>query len=71
MINKNKLKAIIMENGLSIPQVAKILNISKATFYARLNSDGFNTKDIDTMIKLFKINDKERFVEIFFTNFVA
>ncbi|WP_064612116.1 hypothetical protein [Streptobacillus moniliformis] len=71
MINKKKFKASIVENGISVDEILKNLRISKTTFYKRLNNNTFKVRDIDKLIKLLKINDNQKFLDIFFDNFVA
>ena len=49
MVNVNKLKGKIVENGLNIPELAALIGIDKATFYRKLNSSGenFTIKEAD------------------------
>lgn len=40
MVNINLLKGKIVERGLSIPELARIMGIDKATFYRKINAGG-------------------------------
>ena len=40
MVNINLLKGKIVERGLSIPELASMIGIDKATFYRKINAGG-------------------------------
>lgn len=40
MVNINKLKARVVENGMSIPELAKEMGLDKSTLYRKLRDDG-------------------------------
>lgn len=51
VFNKNKLKAKITENGLTIEQVAQILGINRATLYRKLAGESEFTRNEIAMLK--------------------
>ncbi|MCL2475453.1 MAG: DUF739 domain-containing protein [Chloroflexi bacterium] len=65
MIQIQKLKGLIVGNGLLQKDVAKHLGMSERTFYNRLKKGIFNNLEISTMVVLLKIKDP---MEIFFEN---
>lgn len=68
MINTNKLKAKIVENGMTQEKVAKQLGIAPKTFYTKMKKGVFGSDEIDQMIELLKINNPN---EYFFTQVVT
>lgn len=40
MVNINKLKARVVENGMSLSELAKEMGIDKSTLYRKLRDDG-------------------------------
>ncbi len=68
MLNKNKLKAEIVKNGMTQKQVAKLLGMSEKTFISRMKRGVFGTDEAETMIKELHIEDP---VSIFFANAVT
>lgn len=72
MVNIMKLKGKIVENGLTIGQLADKIGVDRATLYRRFSKGGQSftikeTKDICEALKL----TKDEAVDIFFTNYVA
>ena len=65
MIQTQKLKGLIVANGLYQKDVAAYLNISERTFYSRIKKGVFNNQEISKMIVLLKIENP---MEIFFGN---
>ena len=64
MFNKLKFKACIVEAGLTISKLAKMLGINEATLYRKINRDGdFSRKEIQKLKTILKISNPD---EIFF-----
>lgn len=72
MINVAKFKGKVVENGLSLREVAKAINIDKSTLYRKLskNGDDFTIKQADELVKLLHLSAEEA-MSIFFSQFVA
>lgn len=72
MVNVNKLKGKIVENGLNIPELAALIGIDKATFYRKLNANGdnFTIKEADLIAEKLSLN-RDEINAIFFSQFVA
>jgi len=67
-MNKNKLKATMMEHGDTGKMLAKHLGITEVTFSAKLNNKNgydFNHKEITMIVDKYKL-DPERIAAIFF-----
>ena len=59
-----KLKALIMEAGMTQQDVARHLGITPKTFYAKIKKGVFGTDEVTEMIDLLKIqNPAEIFLE--------
>ncbi len=61
MVNINKLKGKIVERGLSIPELAGIIGISKATFYRKIKAGGHNITigEADLIAGALNLNQEE------------
>lgn len=72
MINVNKLKGKIVENGLKVGELALKIGIDRSTFYRKLKNQGdsFTVKEVNLICKELKLT-KDEAMEIFFTNYVA
>ena len=68
MINTNKLRGVIAENGLSQADVAKSIGITPKTFYEKMSRGIFGSDEIETMVDLLHIEDP---VAIFFAKEVT
>ena len=64
MIKTNELRGIIAKEGLSQSTVAKELGITPKTFYSKMAKGIFGSDEIETMIKILKI---EKPMDIFFS----
>lgn len=72
MVNINKLRGKIIENGLSVKDLADNLDMDRSTLYRKMNSEG-DTMTISDAEKISKILNLslEEVNSIFFSNFVA
>lgn len=72
MVNINKLRGKIVENGLSVKDLADKLEMDRSTLYRKMNSEG-DTMTISDAEKISKILDLslEEVNSIFFSEFVA
>lgn len=72
MVNVNKLKGKVVENGMNITELADKVNIDKATMYRKLNVNGesFTIKEADLIAKVLKLT-LEEINSIFFSQYVA
>ncbi len=68
MINANKIRARIVELGLTQKQVAEKIGMSEKTFSIKMNNGKFGLDEADRMIKVLKIEQPDKY---FFTNDVA
>lgn len=74
MVNVNKLKAKIVENGTSIEDLAKKMGKTTSTLYRKINNGNgtnFTIGEIDSFIKLLNINSPNEITSIFFAQVVA
>lgn len=63
MVNTNKLRGIIAQNGLAQTDVAKMLGITPKTFYDRMSKGVFGSDEIQIMIDRLQIDNP---MDIFF-----
>ncbi len=72
LINVNKLKGKIIENGLSIETLAAEMGIDRSTLYRKLKNDGDTMliKDANKIVKILNLTTTEA-MDIFFSQFVA
>lgn len=72
MVNVNKLKGKIVENGLNVSELAALIGIDKATFYRKLSANGesFTIKEADLIAEKLSLN-RDEVNSIFFSQFVA
>lgn len=61
-MNRNKLAAAIIENGMTKQQVAVHLGMNPKTFYRKMKRGVFGTDEVQKMIELLNIKNP---VEIF------
>lgn len=71
MIDCNRLKGVIAENGMSQRKVARSIGISEKTFYEKMKKGVFSSNEIEAMLVVLKISDPETTMSIFFPNNVA
>lgn len=68
MVDTNKLRGIIAENGKTQSDVAKMIGITPKTFYTRMDRGVFGSDEIQIMIDELHIQNP---MDIFFTKEVA
>lgn len=57
MINTNKLRGLIVEQGYTQADVAKIIGIAPKTFYDKMKKGVFGSDEIQIMIDTLQIED--------------
>lgn len=72
VVNVNKLKGKIVENGTTIEKLAAEIGMDRSTMYRKINTNGenFSIKEADLIVKALGLS-KEEAVSIFFNQFVA
>lgn len=71
MINIPKLRGKIVENEMSISDLAEKMGISKSTLYQKINNSvSFTIDEVVTISKVLNLS-KDEFNNIFFADFVA
>ena len=72
MVNVNKLKGRIVEEGMNIPELAEKIGRDKATLYRKLKQDGeqVTIKEADLIGKALNMT-LEDFSSTFFAQYVA
>lgn len=67
----NDLNAEIARCGLSVPKLAKIIDINKKTLYSRMNGEtSFKQPEIAAISKALKLSD-DKILSIFFADNVS
>lgn len=70
-MNIEDLKAEIARNNLTIPKLAKLINVNKKTLYTRINGETtFRQEEISAIAQVLHLSS-EKILAIFFTNLVA
>ena len=72
MVNVNKLKAKMVENGINVDEISDMIGVDRATFYRRLANNGetFSIKEADMIINVLNLT-KDEVNSIFFSQIVA
>lgn len=72
MVNINKLKGKIIENGLTVETLADKIGIDRSTLYRRISSEGgdFSIKEADKIVSILGLTCEDANA-IFFNQFVA
>jgi DNA-binding XRE family transcriptional regulator len=68
MVDTNKLRGVIAENGKTQTEVAKMIGITPKTFYMRMHKKEFGSNEIQIMIDNLNITNP---MEIFFAKEVT
>lgn len=67
MLDVDKFKGAVAEQGLNQRQLARMLGISENTMYSKVKKGVFGSNEISQMAKLLHL-DNGKIVEIFFAN---
>ena len=72
MVNVNKLKGKIVEQGMNVEKLAKKIGIDKSTLYRKLQDEGesITIKEASLIIEVLKLTAEEAH-SIFFHQYVA
>ncbi|WP_338854756.1 helix-turn-helix transcriptional regulator [Clostridium perfringens] len=72
MVNLNKLKLKIFENGMNISQLAEKIGVDKSTLYRKFqkNGDSISIKEANLMVETLHLTVEEA-NSIFFSQYVA
>ena len=72
MVNLNKLKLKIFENGMNVSQLAEKIGVDRSTLYRKFqkNGDSISIKEANLMVKTLHLTVEEANA-IFFSNYVA
>lgn len=71
MLNINDLNAEIARCNLSIPKLAKLIDVDKKTLYSRMNGEtAFKQTEIQKIAKILNLN-QEKILSIFFADVVS
>lgn len=70
MLNKEKLKARIIENGSSIEKLSCAIGISKTTFYRKITKGSFLVSEAEAIAHELKLSPQDAST-IFFASIVA
>jgi len=68
MANVNKLKGRIVENNIAIPDLAKMINVDKATLYRKLSNNcaTFTIREANALVSALNLSSEDA-VAIFFS----
>lgn len=70
-MNADDLRAEIARRKLSIPKLAKLINIDKTTLYSRINGEtSFKQEEISAIAKILDLSP-EKIMDIFFADMVS
>lgn len=72
VVNVNKLKGKIVENGINVDILAEKMGVDKSTLYRKIaaNGENFTIGDVDAMAQILHLT-RDEVNGIFFTQFVA
>lgn len=72
MVNLNKLKGKIVEKGINVTELAKMINVDASTLYRKFSNDGatITIREADLIVKFLNLTADEANA-IFFSQFVA
>lgn len=71
-VNVNKLKAKLVERGISVSELAEMIGINKSTLYRKLNANGDSllVSEANAIVKVLHLTPGEA-MAIFFSQVVA
>lgn len=70
VVNSNKLRAKMIEQGYSVGTISESLGINQATLYRKMDSGNFTIKEAKDLAKILHL-DKDEVNAIFFADEVA
>ena len=72
MVNINKLKGKVVEQGMTIEELARKIGVNKSTLYRKIRNKGetFTIKEANLICKALNLSGQEA-TAIFFSNHVA
>ena len=70
MLSAGKLKGKLVEKGITVSDISKVLGIAPSTFYRKMDSNSFKICEADKIVTVLSLSLKEA-NEIFFAQFVA
>ncbi|MCI7693550.1 helix-turn-helix domain-containing protein [Veillonella caviae] len=72
MVNILKLKGKLIENGMTIKDLAKVINVNESTVYRKFNNNGdtITIKEAELISVALKLN-RDEINSIFFVDVVA
>ena len=72
MVNINKLKGKVVENGVTLERLAAEIGMDRATMYRKIKAGGenFSIKEADLIVKSLRLNIEDAVI-IFFSQFVS
>ena len=72
MVNVNKLKGKIVEQGLTVEALAQRMKVDKSTLYRKMNNQGqsFTIREANQICAVLKLSSQEA-MAIFFSQLIA
>ena len=72
IVNVNKLRGKIVEQGITVEKLASQIGIDRSTLYRKMNNEGesFTIKEANLICKALNLNGQEA-TAIFFSQYVA
>lgn len=69
-MNERKLKAKLVEKGISVEAISYRIGINPSTFYRKIKSDSFTIAEVRIIIEVLQLTHDE-IMDIFFSDIVA
>lgn len=69
-MNERKLKAKLVEKGISVETISHKIGINPSTFYRKIKSDSFTIAEVRIIIEVLQLTYDE-IMDIFFSDIVA
>lgn len=69
-MNKKKLKAKIIELGITVEELSQKIGFSESTFYRKVDKNSFTVKEVSKLINILNLTESET-MYIFFSENVA
>lgn len=71
MVNVNKIKGLLAENGMSQMDLADMLKLNRRTVFDKMQKGVFKSSEIEIMIDRFNLKTPEEIVTVFFPDVLA